>query len=115
MQNESIDTPSASAPRTKRKFQIRSPFLALFLAIAPFLSIFLAYLDLRLPTIIFLYALLAPIAGMMIGFAYLTQMKVEISKVGKVIAMISIAIPIILIAFVITLFVGAAIGFIPLM
>ena len=96
------------------KNEIALPLVALGLDFLPFLLGFLNSRQIMIP-MFSLLTILAPIAGIITGVAALSRGKVRIGAVGKTIAIISIALPLALVALIIIFFIGAATGLISLM
>ena len=89
------------------------PLIALGLDLFPVLIILLSS-RLYVLSSFFLFALLAPLAGMITGVTYLSQAKGR-TGAGKVIAVIATALPLAFIALVVVIFIGATTGVISLM
>ena len=97
-----------------RKTKLTLPLLSLGLVFMP-IAVFLAARYVLVAGIPMLFALLFPIAGVVTGIAALRQGKEQIGKAGKIIAIISIALPLLLVLLVVLFFIGAVTGIISLM
>ena len=98
-----------------RKNGISLPLTALGLDLAPALIIFLGSIIRGLTSVTLLILVLLPVAGLITGIVSLTLGKGRIGKIGKILALIAISLPLAVVLFVIVIFIGAATGLISLM
>jgi hypothetical protein len=98
-----------------RKNGIALPIVALGLDLAPVLIFILNSITWGFTAVTLLFAVLFPIAGLIIGIVSLTMGKDRIGKIGKILAIIAISLPGAVVLCVIVIFVGAVTGLISLM
>ena len=96
------------------------PITALCLSLLPILVFIISLFGLAggfggFATFALLPALLAPIIGLVTGVIYLSKVKEQKCKLGKIFAITAICIPLSVVAFVVVFFIGAVTGIIPLM
>ena len=99
------------------KNKLLMPVISLCLVLSPVLIITLASLGRAdfVAGIMFILALLFPVAGLTAGVMYITKGKEQTCRAGKIIAVISISLPVAFVALIIIFFIGASTGLIPLM
>jgi len=112
MENHYVDAQEKNAVAHTQKEEIGLPLVALGLDVLP---IFLVYLGLPLPSFVYLFILLSPIAGLITGIVALSRGKARIGLMGKVISIIAIVLPLFLIILIIIVFIGAMTGTISFM
>jgi hypothetical protein len=110
-----IQQDSNSKADIQRKNNIVLPLIALGLDLFPILVITIGSLGLNLPGVMFLFALLSPIGGFVLGISALAKGKKVIGRRGKILAIIAVALPAAFVALIIIFFIGAATGLISLM
>ena len=98
-----------------RKNGIGLPLIALGLDLAPILIIFLGSIMRGLTSFTLLFTVFLPVTGLVMGVVSLTLWKDRIGKIGKVLAIIAISLPLALVIFIIVFFIGAVTGVISLM
>ena len=94
---------------------LRSPIIALGLDLAPALILFLSSFTRGLPSFTLLSMILFPIAGLITGIASLTLGKGRMGRIGKILAIIAISLPLAVVLFILVIFIGAVTGLISLM
>jgi len=101
---------------TEKKYTAKPvmPIIAVVLDILPVLIIIISR---RFPmsALIFLFTLLMPIAGMVLGIVCLYLGKQRMGKAGIILAFIAVGLPLSFIAFILIFFIGASTGLIRLM
>jgi ABC-type dipeptide/oligopeptide/nickel transport system permease component len=98
-----------------RNNRIGLPIAALGLDLAPVLIIFLGSIIRGFPSFTFLFMVLFPVAGLITGIVYLSFGKGKIDRIGKILAIIAISLPLAVVLLFLVIFVGAATGLISLM
>ena len=98
-----------------RKNGIGLPITALGLDLAPALIIFLGSIIRGLTSVTLLFTVLFPVAGLITGIVSLTLGKDRIGKIGKILAIIAISLPLALVLSIIVFFIGVVTGLISLM
>jgi len=98
-----------------QKNKIGLPLIALGLDFLPVLLVYINSLTQGAISFILLLIVALPIAGLITGIVALSQGKGKIGIVGKIIAIIAIALPVIVIALIVIFFIGVATGLISLM
>jgi hypothetical protein len=99
-----------------RKNGIALPIVALGLDFAPVLIILLnSIIRGGVLASALLFAVLLPVAGLITGIVSLSLWKDRIGKIGKILAIVAISLPVALVLFIIVIFVGAVTGLISLM
>ena len=98
----------------RRINKIRLPLIALSLDFLPIIFVVLG-LRVGLAAVYNLLTLLLPVAGLITGVIYLSRGKDKISKLGKILAIIAIALPLSVVTFIILFFIGVTTGIISLM
>ena len=115
MENEALVPQDAdSTAVVRRKTEIGLPLIALGLVIAPVLAFLFLVVLLKLHDLLefmFLFIVLSPIAGMIMGIFSLVRGKGRIGLAGKILAITAISLPVIFIIFpILYLSIGAATG-----
>lgn len=113
MNNEINNEKNTSIETDMPHNNIVLPLVALGLVSVPFIFVLLSSLGIRIP-MYSLFAIMSPMVGCIVGIAAL-QRKERISSIGKIIAIIAVALPLAFVALVIIFFIGAATGLISLM
>jgi|TergutMp193P3_1026864.scaffolds.fasta_scaffold02669_5 hypothetical protein len=98
-----------------RKNGLGLPVIALGLDLAPILIFFLNSITWGFTAVALLFVVLFPVAGLIMGIAALTLGKGKISRMGKILSIIAISLPLAVVLFVIVIFIGAVTGLISLM
>jgi hypothetical protein len=98
-----------------RNNRIGLPLIALGFDLAPVLIIFLNSIMRGFTAITLLFVVLFPVAGLITSIAALTLRKDRIGKIGKILAIIAISLPLAVVLFIIIIFIGATTGLISLM
>ena len=98
-----------------RKNELSLPITALGLDLAPVLIIFLNSITRGFTAIALLFVVLFPIAGLITGIVALTLGKGWIGRMGKILAIIAISLPLACVAFIFVIFIGVVTGLISLM
>ncbi|MDR1804021.1 MAG: hypothetical protein LBQ94_10505 [Treponema sp.] len=96
-----------------RKNGLGLPIIALGLDLAPVLVFLLN--SIMWSSVALLFVVLFPVAGLIMGIVALTLGKGKISRIGKIISIIAISLPLAVVLFVIVIFIGAVTGLISLM
>ena len=94
---------------------IALPLIALGLDLAPVLISFLASITRGVLAFTLLFMVLLPVAGLTTGIVSLSLWKDRIGKIGKILAIIAVSLPLAVVLFIIVIFIGAATGLISLM
>lgn len=116
MKNQSIDSQDVNSITTiQHKNKIGLPLLALFLDLAPILLMYSESIGIRFSNITLILIILLPISGLITGVIALSRGKARIGIAGKILAIIAIALPLALVAFIVIFFIGAATGLISFM
>lgn len=116
MDNKFINDQDAnSMPPIQHKNKIGLPLFALCLDLLPVLIILLSSLVQGLSSFIILFIVFSPIAGLITGVISLSLGKGQIGILGKILAIIAIALPLAFIALIIIFYIGAVTGVISLM
>lgn len=117
MDNQPIDKQDEKPmDKTFQKSKIGLPIVALSLDLLPILLAFIISLTSRFSSsIILLFMVLSPLAGLVTGIVSLSRGKDSIGIAGKVIAIIAVVLPLSFVAFIIAFFVGVTTGLISLM
>ena len=98
-----------------RRNGIVLPIVALGLDLAPVLIFLLNLVTRSLPSFTLLFMVLFPVAGLITGIVALTLGKGKISKIGEILAIIAMSLPLALVLFIVIFFIGAVTGLISLM
>ena len=106
---------NTSAAASNQKNRLALSFLALGLSLLPFFLLFISSLGVILSGFFLTIMLLSPIVGIIVGVAALAQPASPLGVLGKVLAIIAIAIPLCLIFFILIIFIGAVTGLISFM
>jgi hypothetical protein len=116
MENKFSDTRDA-APETaaRRKKEIGLPLIALTLDIVPVLYLVFTASGSGAGGLATLFTILLPLAGIVTGVTALGRGKDRIGTSGKILAIIAIVLPLIPVALIIVLAIGAMTGVISLM
>lgn len=105
-----------SITSTHRKNKIGLPLIALVLDLLP---LFLAYLPgmfgRSLSSFVLLFMVLSPIAGLTTGIVSLCRRKGRMGMAEKIIAIVSVVLPLSLVVFIVVFFIGAVTGIISFM
>lgn len=116
MENKFSDAQDIKSNITiQHKNKIGLPLIAVGLDLLPILIIFLSTLVRGLSSFILLFIVLSPIAGLMMGVVSLNQGKGQIGTVGKILAIVAIALPLVLVTLIVVFFIGVTTGVISLM
>jgi len=99
----------------QHKNEIGLPLIALGFDILPILIVFLRSLFSGLSSFVLLFILVSPIAGLIMGVVSLSRGEKRIGIVGKIIAIVAIALPLVMVALIVAFFIGVATGVISLM
>jgi hypothetical protein len=94
---------------------LRLPIIALGLDLAPVLIFLLNSITRGFTAIALLFVVLLPIAGLITGIVSLTLGKDRMGRIGKILAIIAISLPLAVVLFVIVIFIGVVTGLISLM
>lgn len=113
MNNESNNEKNTSIETNNHGKNMVLPLVALGLVCLPFIFAFFNSFGIGTP-MHSLLIILSPMVGCIVGIAAL-QKKDRISSVGRIIAIIAVALPLAFVALVIIFFIGAATGLISLM
>ena len=95
--------------------RIGLPIVALGLDFAPALILLLGSIMRGFPAFTLLFMVLFPIAGLITGVVYLSLGKGKIDRIGKILAIIAISLPLAVVLCVTIIFIGAVTGLISLM
>ena len=98
-----------------RKSGLALPLTALGLDLGSILIVFLGSITRGLPSVALLFVVLLPIAGLITGIMSLSLGKSQIGKIGKILAIIAISLPLAFVAIIIVFFIGVVTGVISLM
>jgi dolichyl-phosphate-mannose--protein O-mannosyl transferase len=116
MENKIFDVQDAnSITAIRQKNEIGLPIIALGLDLLPVLILMNQHVLTWMSASALLFVLLLPIAGLITGVVSLSRGKGRISKAGKIISIIAIALPLALVALIIAFFIGVTTGVISLM
>lgn len=114
MENRPNDIKDTHAKAGIRYPKLTLPLVALGLDLLPVLLGFLSAHGITIPMHA-LFAILFPTAGLLTGIFALDQGKARIGLAGKIIAIAAVALPLIFVAFVMIILIGASTGLISLM
>jgi len=106
MENESGDTKVNDD--NKVKYELKLPILALVLDFSPFIAVFIA-VTFYLPFLMF--SIFAPVLGIIVGIISLCIGVKRIGKLGMILSIAAISLPIIFVLTVITIFATGAVAF----
>ena len=99
-----------------RKNGIALPIVALGLDLAPILIIVLnSIIRGGVLASALLFAVLLPMTGLITGIVSLSLWKDRIGRIGKILAIIAVSLPVACVLFIIVIFIGAVTGLISLM
>lgn len=110
--NDKQNTNSIVAAHHKKEMVFPLIAVGLSLSIIP---LFLCTLMWELPSFVILFMVMLPIAGFITGIASLCRGKKRIDKVGMILSITAIALPVSIVLLIIIFFIGAATGLISLM
>jgi hypothetical protein len=102
-------------PMENKRKELGLPILALSLDLAAILLFYLSMFLYDIAGVLFLFSMLFPIVAVINGVNALRKGKARIGMAGKIIAIIAIAIPLLVVLYVIMFFVGVATGIVSLM
>ena len=109
-----VENPEDTRPRPLQGVGL--PLLALGLVFVPvLLGYIVTSLGWYTSGVVLLFFLLGPVAGLILGAICLSKAKKGIGIVGVILAAVAVAIPTIIIVFLLFFFVGVVTGLIPLM
>ena len=112
VQGSTRDTAQAAVQASQNRILL--PLIALGLDFLPILMSGIMSFGIRIPAVNLLM-LLSPISGLILGIVALSKGKAHIGTIGKIIALLAVALPLAIVGLVIFFFVGAATGLISLM
>ena len=98
-----------------RKNGLGLSIIALGLDLAPVLIIFINSIMRGFTAVSLLFVVLFPVAGLIMGVVALTLGKGRICRIGKILCIIAISLPLTVVLCVIVIFIGAVTGLISLM
>jgi len=97
------------------KNKIGVPLIASVLSISPILIISIGSFGFALMSYAYLFLILCPIAGLIMGIISLIQGKKRIGLAGMIFAVIAVALPLAMVALILVVFIGVSTGLISLM
>ena len=115
MENQFAGAGDSNAVSAVQKNTIGLPLVALGLDLAPVLLIWLSSLGTVMSAFALMLAVMMPLAGLTTGIVALVRGKGKLGLAGKIIAIIAVALPLALVAFIIVFFIGAMTGVISFM
>jgi len=116
MENQFNDTQDTKPENViSQKKEVGLPLLALGFSVLPFLVYYLFSGLGSFASILLLYLVLSPIAGLITGILSLTKGKRRIGTIGIIISIIAITIPLAIVVLIVIFFIGVSTGMISLM